>query len=214
MNYFIRTTRVTVFLISSIVFGQGISVPKLDNRGNLNSLKLHLAATKLCKDFYDQKDLNTERQNKSNYKGPGNQYRYTCHICAASIRYPYMSPLESFVDRYLNDKRIMRNKSNVFAVRDLRKEIKSKYSNDYDQMVASMDTENMVFYQTDLVEGYSFDTNELYINMSNPRFSGNLPNTMNTGGIIFSPQLMGHGIKADGNVVNMIGGNYLGFFRI
>ena len=195
------------------MFCQSIQIPSLDNRANLNSLNLHLAATKLCKEFYANNDLNEAREDKSNFMGIDNYGRYGCHICAEAIRYPFMSPLESFVDRYLKDKRLTRNKSNAFTLRALREEIKTNYLDDYNAMVDSVDTENMVFYQYDLIQGYSIDTNEMFISLWNFSFKNLLPNTTPNGRTIHIPLLNGHGVKSDGSVVGNAN-NQLGYFKV
>jgi len=203
-NTFLNLQSIILFFGSTIILGQNIQINGLDNRNNFNAFNMHLAATKLCEDFYANYDLAEERQNKSSYIGFDQRSNYACHICVESIRYPLMSPMETFVERFLKDKRISRNKSNVFALRTIREELKTKYLNEYNGLVAAVDTENIVFYQTDLIKGYSFDLNELYISMARP-------NTQLKG--LYLPQLLGHGIDDSGYLTRNITGDH-GFFRV
>ena len=203
----------TVILFTGNLVAQSIVVNGLDNKSNFNSFNLHLAATKLCRDFYANKDLNKERMNKSGYKIEFERYsRYGCHVCVESIRSPYMSPLENFADRFLNDKRIFRNKSNVFTVKAVRKELNDKYLDAYNALIDSVDTENMVYYQYDLVQGYSFETNEMFISLWNPYLKGMLPNAT-TQNLIFHPLLMEHGLTKEGGYIHKSTNN-LGYFRV
>jgi len=191
-------------LSSSAILAQNIQISGLENRNNFNALNMHLAATNLCSAFYAEKDLQAERQKKSSYRGFDQRSNYGCHVCVESIRYPLMGPLEFFVERFLKDKRISRNKSNVFALRGIREELKSKYLEDYTKMVNEVDTENIIFYQTDLVKGYSFELNELSISMSRP-------NTQLLGAYV--PHIFGTAIGENGKFRSIIGGGH-GWFQV
>lgn len=201
-----------LLLNCSISFAQNIEVKGLDNKANRNSLTLHLAATKLCREFYKQNDLIAARKRKSSYKGYDNISHYTCHVCTESIRSPFLNPLESFVQRYLKDSRIIKNQSNVFALRTLRKELNTTYLETYNQMVDSIDTENLVFYKYDLIQGYSFDTGKMTISLWNPSFKYLLPNTTSKN-LIHVPILNEYGVDSRGKRIQSTS-NILGRFQI
>jgi len=210
-NLFKNLQNTILFLVPALIFSQNIEIRNLDNRGTLNLLNLHLAATKLCKDYYSETDLSEERKNKTSYKiEPESYSRYGCHVCVESLRFPFMNPLESFVHHFLKDKRIQTNKNNVFKLRTIRKDIEDKYRAEYNTMVDSIDTENIVYYQNDVITGYALETNELVISMHNPQLKG-LPNAK--GKLIFYPELKGHGINDKGQLVNYIS-NMLAYFKI
>lgn len=213
INTFFKLQKAILILSSAILFSQNIKIDGLENRANLNSLNLHLAATKLCKEFYDKSDLVQERQDNSTYVGYDKITRYGCNICAESIRYPFMTPLESFADRYLKDKRIIRNQTNAFTIKSVKEDLKNKYLEEYNKMVDSVDTENMIFYETDLVEGYSMDKKELVIRFGNPHFKNLLPNTDMYDKFIYIPLLKGYAINDKDEYVNM-GAGGLGWFNV
>jgi hypothetical protein len=203
----------TFFLLFniSIANGQSFSIKGLENRHYNNSLTAHLATAKLCDKFYDGNDIIEERNNKSSYKMIGGFSDYGCHVCVEVIQSRHANYFELFVDHFLKDKRIQKNRTNAFTVRTLREEINAKYLEDYNKLVDSIDTENLVFYNYDLIGGYSFDTNELYISMFNPRFNSGL--TANKGKLIISPNLKDSNLDVNSNLMNGPQ-DYLGSFRI
>ena len=189
---------------------QNFDIPNLQNKNNLNDLNLHWATAKLCKEFYEEKDFLKEIQNKSNYKIPGGRTAYGCNVCVELVKERHLSYFEYFVHRFLNDKRIQKNRTNAFTVRALRKEIEEKHLDLYNEHVNAVDTENMLFYKYDLISGYSFDTEELFINMFYPNIkriaygvNGNLINAP------FLEQSLG----ANGRIIPNAGGN-LGTVKI
>lgn len=191
-----------ILLLSTTVFySQNIKINSLDYKANLNSLTLHLAATQLCKEFYYNNDLNEARKKKSSYVGHDKRSQYTCHVCTESIRHPLMSPLESFVERFIKDKRISRNKSNVFALRQIREEIESTYKEEYFKMVDSVDTENLIYYQHGLITGYSFDTGEMFFKLFAPSF--NLPH-VSSSNLIKPPYLIKNDVNNDAVYANSL----------
>jgi hypothetical protein len=182
---------IILFLNTIFINSQNIEINNLDIKNNLNSLNLHLAATKLCKEFYRNNNLEETRKRPSSYRGYSKYSKYTCDVCTESIKYPLLSPLESFAERFLKDKRISKNKSNVFVLRKVREELKNSYEEDYYKMVDSIDTENLVFYQHGLITGYSFETGTMGFKMFSPNFS--LPHA-NISNIIKIPYLVGNDI--------------------
>lgn len=197
----IRKLLIIILLNITFSYSQNIKINNLDYKNNLNSLTVHLAATKLCKNFYSTKDLIKDRQNKSNYLDLDKKFHYTCHVCTESIKYPYTSPLESFAERFLKDRRIFKNKSNVFALREIRKEIKKSYQKEYYKKVDSVDTENLVYYDYGLIRGYSFDVQKMYFEMFSPTFRLPHPNSSN---LIRTPYLIGNNIKNDAIYANSL----------
>jgi hypothetical protein len=196
----IKVQKISFFLCCTVVLGQNIKIDNLDNKSNLNTLVFNLAASKLCESFYTENDLRQEWQDKTTYSGLFNRRsHYGCHVCAESIKYPLMSPLETFASRFLKDKRIQRNQSNAFALRSIREDIKNKYSEKYNRMVDSMDTENLVFYQTDVIKGYSFQAQKLTINMRTPHFDKILP-VSNSWELVSLPYLLNFSIDESGNL--------------
>lgn len=183
-----------------LLSSQNLEIAGLDNRNNLNSLNLHLATTKLCSEFYSNNDILVERRNKSTYKMPGGMTNYTCHLCAEVVSNRHSSSFEFFVHRFLKDKRIQKNRTNAFAVRSIRKELNEKYLNQYNELVNSIDTESMIFYTYDLIRGYSFDTNKLYVEMFNPKISNSL--SASTGNLIYTPYIKEYAIDDNGNLKN------------
>ncbi|MDO5970876.1 hypothetical protein Q4Q35_13770 [Flavivirga aquimarina] len=188
----IHILNIILLLITSNFHSQNNQIINLDNKHNLNSLVLHLAATKLCKEFYNSNDLIEARKKKSGYSDHDKSSQYTCHVCTESIRPPFLSPLESFADIFLNDKRISKNKSNVFALRKIREELQSSYQKEYYDMVDSTDTENLVLFQHGLITGYSFDSGMMGFKMFSPSFR--LPNAK-LSSLIKPPYLIGNKIN-------------------
>lgn len=165
--FYISLCFLVLFNVSELM-GQSLDIPNLHNKHNLNTLNLHWATAKLCKAYYAEKDLQVELRNKSTFKLPGGQTNYGCHVCVELVKDRHQSYFEYFVHRFLNDQRIQRNRTNAFTLRALRKEIEEAHLNLYNKMVDAVDTENMVFYQYDLITGYSFEANEMYIKMFYP----------------------------------------------
>jgi hypothetical protein len=160
-----------VFIIlfnSALVFGQSFDIPNLKNINNSNALELHWATAKLCKRYYAENDLATGLKKKSNFKLPGGRTDYGGNVCAELLKNRHSSYFEYFVHRFLNDKRIQQNRTNVFTVKALQKEIEEKHLDLYNESVDAVDTENMIFYKYDLIGGYAFEDKELYIRMLYP----------------------------------------------
>lgn len=195
---------------STLALGQGFDIPNLDNKNNLNDLNLHWATAKLCKEYYAEKDLITELGNKSTFELPGGQTDYGCHVCAELVKNRHLSYFEYFVHRFLNDKRIQKNKTNAFTVRALRKEIEEKYLDLYNESVNAIDTENMVFYKYDLISGYSFETNELYIKMFYPNIK---KIAYGINGYLINAPFLEHSLGANGRIMSNASGD-LGTFKI
>ena len=183
---------ITLLLSASIGLSQSIPIPKLDSKSNFNGLQVHLAAAQLCKDFYTTNDLGETRNKKSSYRGHEKYSKYTCDVCTESIKAPLMSPLESFVERFLKDKRISKNRSNVFALRKIREELKTTYEVAYNKMVDSIDPENLISYQHGLITGYSFETGLMGFKMFTPKFHLAHPNRSD---LVKTPYLVGNDIK-------------------
>ncbi len=201
---------VIILFNTATVLGQSFDIPNLDNKNNLNDLKLHWATAKLCKKYYAEKKLVTELQNKSTFKLPGGQTDYGCNVCVELVKKRHHSYFEYFVHRFLNDKRIQNNKTNVFTIRALRKEIEEKHLDLYNESVNAVDTENMVFYKYDLISGYSIETKELYIKMFYPHIK-KIAYGIN-GNLINAPFLE-HSRGTNGRIIPSIGGD-LGTFKI
>ncbi|PWL38896.1 hypothetical protein DKG77_11720 [Flagellimonas aquimarina] len=197
-----------VFFNTTVVLGQSFDISHLDNRNNLNDLNLHWATAKLCKKYYEENDLLTAQQNKSTFTLPGGRSDYGCSVCVELLKNRHHSYFEYFAHRFLNDKRIQKNRTNVFTVNALRKEIAEKYLDSYNQSVNAVDTENMVFYQYDLITGYNVEMKELYIKMFYPHIKKIAYGT--NGNLINAPHLE----RSLGTNGHPRGGLDLGTFKI
>ena len=195
----------------SISFAQSIEVKGLDNKANRNSLTLHLAATKLCKEFYKQNDLiAAHRENPVTKDMIKSLIIPVMYAQIHKVTF-FKSPGE-FVQRYLKDYRIIKNQSNVFALRTLREELNTTYLEAYNQMVDSIDTENLVFYKYDLIQGYCFDTGKMTISLWNLALVA-IPNTQLQKSLIHIPILNGYGLDSRGKRIQSTSNN-LGRFQI
>ena len=193
---------VFILFFSIVLYGQNIQIKDIDRVNIFNSLNMDLATSKLCQSFLSDKNVYEERRNKSSYTTRDKKTDYSCHICAESISIPYIEPLEEFLERYLKDRRIKQNRTNAFKIRSVREEIDQKYRQEYEQMVDSIDTENLTFYKYDLVQGYSFESNELSISLWPPKIKN-----------FKIPLLYEHGINSSGKFVNNASG-YLAWLTI
>lgn len=135
---------------------------------------LYLAAAKLCWNTDYENVFGYERV-KVSFGGTefknGDEKIEVKSSCLAFVPAPYVSPMEYYYHLFHGYNTIQENISNVFKLRELRKELHEKEFENFKKKVFEIDTENVVSYTMTLatIQNYDFENNRLYINYSTQR---------------------------------------------
>lgn len=145
-----------------IRFVNGMLIASSYDGRDVEGHQLFLAATKLCWN-YDYKDVFGEYR-KGNRKN-GKERIKIDNCCAGLIPSPYVSPLEYYYSLYHDDREIMNYQDNVFELRGIRENLVSEKYESFEELVQSMDTENIISYSLtrSTIQSYDFDTGQLSI---------------------------------------------------
>lgn len=160
---------ISFFLQFANLSSQNINLTRMYKTTQYNSVTFDLASAKLCRDYLSKVDVKEDRKNQSSFTSKTNYSDYGCHICTEMIKKPYESPLENFLNIYMNDNRIVQNMRNPFSLKQIRSEYNEKYLDEYNSLLDSIDTDNLSYYQNYVnVDNYLFDEKLLIVKVRLP----------------------------------------------